>query len=68
MYFEICCQYASLATALNSVPGELSLLRGLLLELDLGQHAHQQLVDVVVDARRRLDVLAAVPDRQRLPR
>ena len=49
-----------------SFPGEESLLGGLLPELDLGQHADEQLVHVVVDPRRRLDVLAPVPDGQRL--
>ena len=53
---------------MNVVPGELPLLCGLLLELDLRQHPDEQLVHVVVDPRRRLDVLAAVPYRKRLPR
>ena len=40
--------------------------RGLLPQLDLGQHADEQLVHVVVDAGRRLDVLAAEADREGL--
>jgi hypothetical protein len=38
---------------------------GLSSELDLGQHPDQELVDVVVDARGGLDVLAPVLDRNR---
>lgn len=41
-------------------------LLGLAAQLNLRQHSHQQLVDVVVDARRGLDVLAAVLNGHRL--
>jgi len=40
-------------------------LLGLTPQLDLSQHSYEKLVDVVVDARRGLDVLAAVLDGDR---